>query len=243
MVAGMIVTFMNVGYVQPTDEGLPSVVAATPHPTMSVSAEPTPTPTPTANVCDEPWEFDAAHTTISIPALGIVNHPITEYTRDNLVTEWVLGVEVKNAIVPEGNDTIVWYSSVDGSIISSCTPNTVYFFGHSNRFESAVFTNLPDLPVGSEIIIDTPTETLILELLPPEGLNYDGSTPENGAVMVYKTDLKNDPRYTDAVAGRFVFITCNAGGAFENGHSVANALSTFQLKNVVWKDSEEALER
>lgn len=233
----------NWTYALPTEGPSPSVTAPRPTPTETATPKPAPSPTPTPEPatpdCSEPWAF-AAETTISIPLAGIEKRPVTEFTSANLemVTVWSnelqQNVDVPNSLVPgEDPATIAWYSSVSlgKSILSVCATNTVYFSGHSYPNGGAAFNNVPYLPVGAELIIETPTERLTYTLQEAEGLNADGTEAVGGSFFINKDALYFDSRYTDAVPHRLVAITCFTGGTYVDGHSTTNALSTFMLTN------------
>ena len=232
----------NMSYVTPPVVGSSSFVTATPQevsvaaesspppsptppPTTDAAPAPTPTPSPTPD-CTSEWTFEGA--TLSIPSIGLDNRSLSEYTSDDLVEETFVSpsgetVTVSDTIVPEGRDTIAWYSSLDGSILSACATDTVYLYGHSyGRGEEGAFNQVPSLAVGDLVVVQTDTERLTYQMLPAE--SGDGTSN-----LVQSVGLGESAVYTKAQAGRLTFVTCSLTGGYVNGRGVYVSVSAAQL--------------
>lgn len=174
-----------------------------------------------------PWQFTCA--TLTIPAIGIVNHPITpvsqgdgQYQMDTRLDQDG-NLKTYPAIVPGKASEVDWYAGNQavGGILSAEAQNTNGIWGHSspNPGDDAIFTRVPTLQPGDEAIVDTCNG---------EHLVYVVQQP---SIEVAKGSLMDHPEFQMQKAGRLVLVTCYTGGEYtQDGHAKENSLVVLQLR-------------
>ena len=194
---------------------MPSTPSSTPPVPMSVE--------PVADPCDQ-WQFP--QTRFSVPSVGI----------DGLLTEYSPADRAANGgeIVPPDKMSIVWdsyFCRVQNipSYPSASAGDCIYIAGHSYSDNSAVFNNLAELPVGSQVILSNSNgETAWYQSVAMQ--DTDGIW--KGELNILKENQQTDPRlYPDKlVPGCMKLVTCLSEGERDtSGHAIALRVITLQL--------------